>query len=109
DHLGDRAPADALLERPLVEDVPGARARLPRRRLDEVGLRPRDLAPGEELLAALVEDAREAAVELRERDELRLVEGRVGHVPAVELVHSGRGRRAALEAEAEAVACAPAI
>ena len=40
----------------------------------------------EELDAVLVEDPREPRVQLRERDELRLVPWRVGHVAAVELV-----------------------
>ena len=60
-----------------------------RRRLDEVVLRPRDFA-FEELVAALVEDAREAPVQLCAGDELVVAKIRVGHVAAVELVQSGR-------------------
>ena len=108
DHVRHRAVAHPLLERLAVEHVPGTRTRLASRRLDEVGLRPRHLAV-EELLAALVEDPGEAPVELRQRHELGLAERRVGHVPAVELVHSRRHGRTPPETETQAVADAPRI
>src|SRR5205085_8327958 len=76
DHVCDGAVADALLQRVVVEDGPGTRAGLSGSRLDEVVLGPRDLAL-EELLPALVEHAREAAVKLCLRDEVRFDEVRV--------------------------------
>ena len=73
-----------------VQQVPGAGARLPRRRLDDVGLRPGRRAR-EERLAALVDDrrvrARRAARAARSRAS---PERRVRHVAAVELVHPAR-------------------
>ena len=93
DHVGYRPVADALRQGSLVEHVPGARIRLAGRRLHEVVFRPRHLVC-EELLAAVVEDTCVAAVQLRLRDEVGLGEVRVGHVPSVELVHSGRQRSA---------------
>ena len=74
--VAHRAVAHRLIERAVVEHVPRACARLLRRRLHEVVLRPRHLAL-EELLAALVVDAGDPAVELRQRDELLLGEVRV--------------------------------
>src|SRR4029079_14262143 len=61
----------AILQRLVVEQVPGPRSRLFGSRLHEVVLRPRHLAP-EEFLASLVEDARGPAVQLRKWDELLL-------------------------------------
>ena len=109
DHLGDGSVAHALPERVVVEHVPGAGAGLARSRLHEIGLRPRHLAAREELLAALVVNTGVPSIELRQRDELRLGEGRVGHVATVELVHAGRRRGAALEPETKAVAGAPRV
>ncbi len=106
--LSDRAIAHSLVESPLVEHVPRAGSRLAGGRLDEVELRPRDIA-FEELLAALVEDAGVATVDLGERDELGLAEVDIGHVAAVELVQAVRERRAALEREPEPIAGAPGI
>ena len=94
--LSATRPSRRALECLVVEHVPRARAGLSRGRLDEVVLRPRDLAL-EELLAAVVEDAREPSVELGQRDELLLRVVGVGHVAAVELVHAGRQLRAAPE------------
>ena len=55
--VGDLLATNRLFERHVVEHVPRERPRLLRCRLDEVVLRPRDLAV-EELLAAFVVDAR---------------------------------------------------
>src|SRR5207237_497058 len=79
-----------------------------RGRLHQVVLGPRNLA-AEELLPALVVDARKAAIELRERDELRFAEARVGHVAPVELVEPRGELRAALERMTAARATAPGI
>ena len=68
-----------------------------------------ETSPLEELLAAFVVDARVPAVELRERDELLLGEGRVRHVAAVELVQPGGELGAAGRPRAQAVAAAPRI
>ena len=99
DQLADGAVANLLVERLVVEQVPGPRARLVGGRLDEVELRPADPLVVEELLPALVEDPGVAPVDLRERDEARLVEVDVGHVAAVELVQAVRQRGAVVEPE----------
>ena len=79
-----------------------------RGRLDEVVLGPRDLAL-EELLTPFVVDAREPAVELRERHELPLGEVGVRHVATVELVHPVRELSAPRHGKAQPVARAPGI
>jgi len=97
-----------LGERRVVEHVPGTCAGLSCGRLDEIVLRPGDLAL-EELFAPLVVDARDAAVELRNRDELRLRKVDVRHVSPVELVHPRRQLCALRDCEAQPVADAPRI
>ena len=73
DHVARPFARARATERVLVHAVPRAPARPARDRLDEVGLRPRDLAL-EPLLAVLSDDPRELPVELRQRDEVRLVD-----------------------------------
>ena len=63
----------------------------------------------DELLAALVEDPGEAAVDLCQWNEIRLGEVHVGHVPAVELVEAAGEPGTALEPRAQAVAGAPRV
>src|SRR6266540_2008175 len=92
------------------EHEPGGAAGLPRDRLREVVLVPRGRA-GEEFLAALVEHARTAAVELRERDVVVLPDPRrgSGQRPAVELVRVTRNSCAPRACVLESIALAPRI
>ena len=109
DDLPDGALAHALVERFLVEHVPGSRSRLASGGLHQLDLRPRDLVVVDELLAEVIEDPREAAVDLRQAHKLGLAEVEVGHVAPVELVEALREPGAALEPMPEPVARAPGV
>ena len=92
----------------VVEDVVGLRVTAVSSRLHDVGLRPRHLVALEELDPVLVEDAREAAVELRQRRRAR---SRPRLRPACFARRTRPSpadkRRASVEREAEAVALRP--
>ena len=89
-----------------LDAVPGARARLARRPLHDVGLRP---CPSGVALAPGVGHRRMPRVELRERHEAVLLHagGRGGHGAAVELVHARRQLAPRRQAEPKPVAGAP--
>src|SRR5439155_11322246 len=94
-------------ERLRVELVPGAAARKARDRLREVVLRPGRLTR-EELLAAVVDPARAAAVELSGGDEVLLRHG-ARHRTAVELVESRRELGSPSPRKVESVPFGPRI
>ena len=109
DHVGHGPLADALRELVLMDAVPGATARPARDRLHEIRLRPRDVA-FEALAAVLRDDLGELPVELRERDELRLVDRDPGgHGAPVELVEHACRSTTPFEGQTEPVSLAPGI
>ena len=109
DNLGEGSVRRIAVEFVRIDDEPGsppAAGDL----LDETVLRP-VIGLYDDLLVALVEDAREMSVELGVVDELAFPPScrRRRHRPAVELVHSGRRDGAESEGEVEAVAVAPQV
>ena len=110
DHVGGGPAAVAAGQPLLVEEVPGAAVRKPRDRLREVVLRPRDLRR-RDLAPVVGEDARPAAVELRERDEVLLADPRRRRRQraTVELVEPGGQRGSARAGEVERRPVAPRV
>jgi hypothetical protein len=78
DDVGDRPAAHRPRERVGAQQVVRPGVRPPRCRLHHVRLGPRDVGGAEELDAVLAEDAGVRGVELRGRDEVRLVPGTRG-------------------------------